>query len=272
MKTQLILPFILLMLFSCSKKVVDNRPVTYHIADKIEMPAQQALKKKENKESKSTELFFKVAGIDAAWSLEMSEKEIRFISEDKNESFSVPYEKAVKGEGDNTKLYRSKSKTNGIEVTIFDGKCSDDATETIYLHLVNVSIKKTADKEFKILKGCGNYVLDNRLNVPWTLQQIKGKTVMPGDFGKELPYMDLHINIEQFTGFAGCNRLKGKLDITDGNHIKFNDLITTKMSCMPENKEPAFLQALQSITKYELKDNALLLSDGNETELVFVKS
>ncbi|HLA56637.1 MAG TPA: META domain-containing protein [Flavobacterium sp.] len=271
MKPQFILPFILLMLFSCSKKAVDNGPVTYHIVDKIETPPQKEPKKGEKAATESAEPFFKVKGIDSSWSLEMSEKQIRYISDNKEESFSVPYATAVKGEGD-SKIYRSKSKANDLEVTVYDGKCSDDVTETVYLHLVKVAIKKTADKDFKILKGCGNYVLDSRLNVPWTLQQIKGKTVVPGDFGKELPYMDLHINIGQFTGFAGCNRLKGKLDITEGNHIKFNDLITTKMSCMPENKEPAFLQALQSITKYEIKDNALLLSDGNQTQLVFVKS
>lgn len=108
------------------------------------------------------------------------------------------------------------------------------------------------------------------LNTVWMVQQIKTLRVKASDFGQELPYMDLHTDIASFTGFAGCNRMKGNL-VNYNDQLKFSDVITTKMMCTPENRERDFLSALSAANRYEIHDNMLYLFNGKEVQLIFVK-
>ena len=215
--------------------------------------------------------FFRVTGTERFWTLEMSGSGFKFKSLNEGESFDVPYKAPVVASDGKSKTYKSQSDKHDMVIDLYQEKCSDGMTDTIYAQVVKLSIKKTDDEEFMVLKGCGNYVPDSRLAVVWVLDQIKGKKMTKYDFGSELPYIDLHVKENLFTGFGGCNRLKGNLVLSEHNLLQFKDFVVTKMSCLSNNKEGLFLEALGNCDKYEIKNDKLILSNKQGVQAVFLK-
>lgn len=272
MKSYLIPILAVLLLISCGKKVTSNsknEPLTFHIVEKGETKKKD---KKDQPEPKAPSLpFFTVTGLEGSWTLDISASEIRFKTDNELENITAAYIKPVISDG-NVKTYKVKSGETFLNITISEGDCFDENAQIGYNHVVRVSIKRPGEEIFTDAKGCGSYVPDDRLNVVWALKEIKGKAVTANDFGSELPYMDLHTDISQFTGFAGCNRMKGKLFISEGNQLKFVEVITTRMACLGNNRENDFLKAFEAATQYEIRDNLLYLYNPKEALLVFVKS
>ncbi|WP_170325819.1 META domain-containing protein [Ruegeria arenilitoris] len=77
-----------------------------------------------------------------------------------------------------------------------------------------------------------------------------------------------------FGGSGGCNRIKGQVEISDGQ-IDFPDNIAaTLMACPPEMEqvERQFLDALQNVTAYAVAgDNLVMLDSAGEPVLKFVR-
>ena len=71
-------------------------------------------------------------------------------------------------------------------------------------------------------------------------------------------------------GFAGCNRMNGKVFFENGL-LRFNNVITTEMACGLNNKENEFLKALQSTTTYKVENMRLTLTNPSGVEVVFRK-
>ena len=216
-----------------------------------------------------TDAFFKVTGIERFWTLEIYADRIKFISLNAGETFETPYTMPVIS--GNSMIYKSKSASKEIEIVITDGKCDDGALDTPYNKIVKVNLKTVGSEQVAILKGCGNYIQDARLNFVWVLQEMKGKKVTPEDFGKELPYIDIHTTETAFTGFGGCNRLKGKIEAAEANKLRFTEIVSTKMACISGNKENLFMEVLQNATKYEVRDKKLYLSNQQGIVAVFTK-
>ena len=218
-----------------------------------------------------SDTFFKATGTEPFWSVEISKSEIIFTSINESENFSAPYAAPILAADANVKLYRSKSDTAEIEITVSQENCSDGMSDKTYGYTTKVGIKRAGANESQNLNGCGNYAVNERLNTVWALQQLDGKSITKEDFGQELPYIDLHTKIATFTGFGGCNRINGKVIISDVNLIRFANVVSTRMMCLESNKENDFMRALQSATHFELKDNKLILSHGGQPTLVFTK-
>jgi heat shock protein HslJ len=89
-------------------------------------------------------------------------------------------------------------------------------------------------------------------------------------FNSDLPSMEINSNTNTFTGFAGCNRMNGKL-FFEKELLRFTDIATTKMMCDSKNEENAFLKALRSATIYKIENNQLWLSNPSEALLTFKK-
>lgn len=236
------------------KPVKKSGEVTFHIVEKeVQKP------------------FFRVSGTERFWTMEMSSNGFKFISMNQDDTFEVPYKSPLFSADGRTKTYTSHSDKHDMIIDIHEEKCSDGMTDTTYTHVVKLSIKKTNDEDFIILKGCGNFVPDKRLNEVWVLEQIKGKKVTKYDFGSELPYIDLYPKEKMVTGFGGCNRIKGNITLAEHNLMRFSEIIATKMACLSNNKENAFLEALQNADRYEIKDDKLILSNSNGIQAVLVK-
>ena len=255
MKFRILFAAVLVSIFSCGKKVVPQ---------KTEAVDEKSVVVK-------SEPFFKAIGTEPFWNVSISKDEISYTSINETENFTVPYATPITAADANVKLYRSKSDSHAIEVTVMQGKCGDGMSDKSHDYAVKAGIKRVGETDYKYLNGCGSYIIDKRLNTVWTLKELNGKPVTKEDFGQELPYIDLHSDIASFTGFGGCNRIKGKINFSSDNSINFGEVIATKMMCLENNKESVFLRGLQSVTHFTLKDNKLNLMNGSQIVAVLTK-
>lgn len=69
-------------------------------------------------------------------------------------------------------------------------------------------------------------------------------------------------NPAKVSGFTGCNRLMGPVELKGEDYMKFSPIATTKMAC-PGNIESTFLHALASVDNYRIANNQLFLNSGN---------
>jgi heat shock protein HslJ len=81
----------------------------------------------------------------------------------------------------------------------------------------------------------------------------------------------LSIEADRWGGVAACNSYGGRVDL-DGDRLTFDDgLAVTEMACLDEDVmtlEAAYLDALQTAERVELRDEQLVLT-GPDVELVF---
>ena len=108
------------------------------------------------------------------------------------------------------------------------------------------------------------------LNGTWLLQSIEGKFTEK-DFVQNLTApVFVEIN-ERISGFAGCNRIaNGKMEVINDS-IHFSSLATTKKLCEGKSMEieTAFLSALRSCNRFEMRNEVLLLYKENEKLAAF---
>jgi heat shock protein HslJ len=97
----------------------------------------------------------------------------------------------------------------------------------------------------------------------WYLSELNGKAYTFVGRDNETSWLLFSEgNPAKVSGFTGCNRIMGSIEIKNTNSMKFLLLAATKMFC-PGNDETTFLSALSSVTKYRIADTQLLLSNGN---------
>ena len=215
--------------------------------------------------------FLMVRGDDQIWNIEIAPTTIRFKSTDIAESFNVAYVSPVVSADGKTKTYKSASDQYEIEIVITDEKCTDRVLELAEF-CTNIKYRKIGEETFTLRSGCAIAVLDNRLNFVWKLHEVYGQLVTPEDFGMELPYLDLHVRKFVFSGFGGCNRIKGNLVMKEGTGLLFSDMVISKMTCIEGNKENLVIEALRNTVYYEIRGNRLYLLKDDVVQAVFVKA
>ncbi|MDP2159546.1 MAG: META domain-containing protein, partial [Flavobacterium sp.] len=155
--------------------------------------------------------YFSAIGTEPFWNLEISESLIKFSALDESMNFNAPHVEPIRAMDSNVKMYRAATESGKIEITILQGDCSDNMSEKNYSYKVEVKIQKGTEEEFTNLKGCGNYTFDYRLHDIWVLEEVEGKTFTKDFFLEELPFLEINSNDRTFSGFGGCNRIRGKL-------------------------------------------------------------
>lgn len=217
-------------------------------------------------ENRSTP-FFKAEGIN--WKLQISEANIKFKSEqDGYKTFDAPTTQPVYAQDANIKFYKSETESGIIMIYVYNDKCSLNSTNTDYK--VTAKIKRGIDTEFTGFEGCGTYLLNNKLDDLWVLESLGGNPISAEQFREDLPRIEINSSNKTFSGYGGCNQLRGQI-FSEGSLIRFTDIIATKMLCAPPNKENDFLLALRSTTAYQLENWRLLLSNPNGPTLSFKK-
>lgn len=105
----------------------------------------------------------------------------------------------------------------------------------------------------------------------WDLVAVNGQEIS-GPFTKPVN-IEFDENQLRVAGSAACNRFFGPLKKT-GESISLGPLASTKMYCdETSNKmETTFLQALEKVNAYKIKDNQLLLLRDKEVLATFVQS
>jgi copper homeostasis protein (lipoprotein) len=100
----------------------------------------------------------------------------------------------------------------------------------------------------------------------WVLVRIGDKPVMAME-GRPEPYIVLQGATKQVVGHAGCNRLSGGYTI-EGDALRMAEITTTRMACPELETENAFLNALETVVRWKLMDNQLVLLDKSGTAVV----
>lgn len=87
----------------------------------------------------------------------------------------------------------------------------------------------------------------------------------------QMPRLNLFIENGSFTGYTGCNSIRGKI-VSDGNSIHFDDIATTTgFDCKGGVDEQAFIDMLKSVNNFETDGNNIILKSGDKTVLRFSK-
>lgn len=262
MKKIFLLVAISIFSFSCSSTV---KPLTQP--------------KEENKTTMNTNkadeydgsTFFKATGNEPFWGVKIGKETITFTSLIEGlEEISAPYVEPIKAMDANVKLYRFKTKTGSMSITIQQMDCTDTMSDDKSPYNVKVELTNASDGSVQKMEGCGKYITDYRLHDIWVLEQLNGKKVTTADFQRELPRIEINSAENRFMGFGGCNNVNGGI-FYEKDLLRFTNVISTLMACGNNNKEDEFLQALQSITTYSIDNNRLSLSNPSGLLLVFKK-
>jgi heat shock protein HslJ len=216
--------------------------------------------------------FFKATGNEPFWGLKIGKETIRFTSLIEGlEEINSPYVEPIRAMDANVKLYRFKTKTGSMSITIQQMDCTDTMSGDKSPYNVKIEITNASDGSVQKMEGCGKYITDYRLHDIWVLEELNGKKVAITDYQRELPRIEINSAENRFMGFGGCNHINGSI-FYEKEVLRFTNGISTLMACgTNNNKEGEFLQALQSTTTYTIGNNRLSLSNPSGLLLVFKK-
>ncbi|MBK7229602.1 MAG: copper resistance protein NlpE N-terminal domain-containing protein [Ignavibacteriales bacterium] len=213
---------------------------------------------------------FVARGNEPNWTLEIDfEKSMSFATMD-DIKLNTPAVKGTKAQDSDVTLYRAKTETGELAVTITKIKCQDNMSGEDFTYNVKVEAKNSGDQEFKKFDGCGGYLYDYRLNDIWVMEEMTGLKLKKEKLTKGAPLFEFHLSEMRFSGQASCNNLTGKMEVV-GNKITFGNLMGTLMACPNMKVEKAIIKALdQKTVTYSIDKMKLTLVSG-KTKMVFKK-
>lgn len=212
--------------------------------------------------------YFKSSGTEPFWGLTISNDKI--VLKTISDSIVTPHLEPIMAMDANVKLYQIKTESVQLNIQISQQNCVNAMSGNAFPYSVTIEYKKNAALEFEKVNGCGQYITDYRLHDIWVLEELNGRKINKEDFSKEFPLLEIDSKTNKFIGFAGCNRMNGSLFFEKGK-LRFTNIATTKMMCLPAIKEVEFLTALQSTNAYQIGNNRLILSNSSGVKIKFKK-
>jgi heat shock protein HslJ len=103
----------------------------------------------------------------------------------------------------------------------------------------------------------------------WVLSEMKGVPVQLSGTRRDA-FLEFIPAEKRFTGNGGCNRINGQYSLEKKDRIRFENVISTKMSCNDIAFETSFLSLLNEVDRFKMVDNVLVLRDDNDVILKFV--
>ncbi len=110
-----------------------------------------------------------------------------------------------------------------------------------------------------------------RLNDIWTLVAVNGKEIKLSKDQKR-PQLEFELGEMKVFGTDGCNQLTGGLESLTAEKIVLGKLATTLMLCPDMTVPDAFMEALDAVKTYEIKDSELTFYDADKKELLRFKN
>lgn len=213
---------------------------------------------------------FIARGNEPNWTLEIDfEKAMNFATMD-DIKLNTPAVEGIKTQDVDVTLYRAKTKSGELAVTVTKADCEDNMSGENFIYQVKVEVKSLTDKDYKTFEGCGKYLYDNRLYNIWVMEAMTGINLKKTKLTKGLPTFEFHFGEMRFVGHAGCNSLSGDINVV-GNKITFGNLMGTLMSCPDMKVEKAVIGALnQKTLTYKIDKMKLTLVSG-KTKMVLKK-
>ena len=258
---------LLLLSLSCSdmKREQDKQLITKRISDSLESKESSIPKSKTNN---SANIYFRASGTEPFWSLELSKEQIKLKTI--TDSIVTPYAESIPAMDGNVKMYTTQTESSQLNIQITQSECTNAMSGKLSPYAVSVEYKKNTEPALHKIQGCGAFITDYHLHDTWVLEKLYGENIGKANFKNDIPSIEINSSTNTFTGFAGCNRMNGKLFFENGL-LRFTDIVTTRMMCDPNNKENTFLKALRSTTTYKIENNRLWLSNPSEELIIFKK-
>ncbi len=221
---------------------------------------------------KEEKLYFKATGNEPFWGLEIADNGIQFTSLVENfESFTAPFMYPEKATDANVKKYQIETEQGEMLITVSQQECADTMSGNVSAYMVEVQIKTNDEETFTEFSGCGAYAMDARLESYWILETIGQKSIDTSAFKRHIPHIEIQVAANTFTGFAGCNTIRGNL-FSELELLQFIDVVSTKKMCGNANVEDQFLEALKGTTSYKLSGNHLQLKNPSRVLMQFRKA
>ena len=157
-------------------------------------------------------------------------------------------------------------KINNADVTIVitEGTCTVPTMREVFHKLVTFSFNS------KQYTGCGKFLADNTLNAKWLLEKVGNTAILPEDYNR-IPVFQFNVEAGRFSGNDGCNTISGKIEV-QGNRIKFDPIIETKMACMKKSIEKIIAANVSDkLVNYYFRNAKLYLYLPDDSLLVFGK-
>ncbi|WP_319500381.1 META domain-containing protein [uncultured Draconibacterium sp.] len=104
----------------------------------------------------------------------------------------------------------------------------------------------------------------------WDALKINGSVIkLPRSLGAGvLPNLQINIREMQITGIDNCNNFTGQITEIGESTIEFGTIAGTQKMCPDMTISKAFNEALNAVKKYKLKENNLVFTDNEGTELL----
>lgn len=102
----------------------------------------------------------------------------------------------------------------------------------------------------------------------WKLIEVRGQKVTAADFTTKEPHLILKSADNRVTGNGGCNSFFGSYELQANiNRISFSKMGSTRMACLKPGVEDAFLNVLETVDNYTLKNDTLQLNKARMAPL-----
>ncbi len=218
------------------------------------------------------EVFFKASGTEPFWGIDLSDEHIRFsLVRNGTEKFEFRTPEAIRAADANVRLYQTSGQKKLLLVKILQKVCLNEMSGQEFPYEVTINFTEGDNPPASGLKGCGQYVTDYRLHDIWVLEKLNGRAVNPADFAKELPRLEIKAAENTFSGYTGCNAIRGTL-FYEKDVLRFRQAAVTLRACPGGNAEKTFLDALSSTTRYSIANNRLTLFSSDKELLILKKT
>lgn len=106
------------------------------------------------------------------------------------------------------------------------------------------------------------------INTHWELTEIMGKPVTKAETQRKAIFIMFDSENKRVNGFGGCNNFMGGFEMKEGNRISFSQMASTMMACENMEMEASFMQTLQQVDNFAMKDNVLSLNKAKMSPLL----
>lgn len=127
---------------------------------------------------------------------------------------------------------------------------------SILLFSCNTTKTKKVEKTFEITEKY------------WKLIEINGQKVTAENATAKEPHLILKSEENRVNGNGGCNSFFGTYELqANTNRISFSKMGSTRMACMGVNVEDDFLNVLETVDNYTVKNDTLQLNKARMAPL-----
>ncbi len=108
------------------------------------------------------------------------------------------------------------------------------------------------------------------LSNKWVLVELSGFDFeLNGPKGE--PTIEFQLSESSYFGYSGCNSYRGEVKASD-NEIKLQPALMTKLGCVDNGLEKAFMNSLHEANSFVIDSRQLKLMNGNEVFSIFKKA